>query len=118
MKALIAVLVLAASLSQASAAGCDPVRAYTCSGIIRGTNISYYVSFEEMMKVLGGQNGLTYDESQGFGEETNCKIPTGAGSAKIKFLESDDFLTGKILASVKTSHGWAKVICEEIAGGF
>jgi hypothetical protein len=118
MKALIAVLVFAASLSQASAAGCDPVRAYTCSGMIRGTNISYYVSFEEMMKVLGGKTGLTYDETQGFGEHTNCKIPTGAGSAKIKFRKSDDFLTGKVLASVKTSQGWAKVICEELEGGF
>lgn len=117
MKAFFATLVLFVSVSQASA-DCGTVRAFTCSGMVRDTNISYYVSFEEMMKVLGGNVGLTYDESQGFGADTNCKMLTGAGSAKIKLLVSDDFMTGKVLASVKTSHGWAKVSCEELAGGF
>jgi hypothetical protein len=118
MKAFLTALIVAASVSHASAADCGTVRAFTCAGMVRDTNITYYVSFEEMMKVLGGKIGLTYDESQGFGEATNCKMLTGAGSAKIKLLESDDFMTGKVSASVKTSYGWAKVSCEELAGGF
>ena len=118
MKKLIAIALLS-SLSTAFASSCPAVRAFSCTGLTsQGDGVSYYVGFEEMMKVLGGKKGKTYDETQGFGPHTNCQIPTGRGSAVIRFDQRDDFRTGAVNAKIKTTRGMVKVFCEELVGGF
>lgn len=118
MKKLIAAFLLA-SVSQAFASDCAPVRAFSCNGLTpQGISVLYYVSFEEMMKVLGGSAAKTYDENQGFGAHTNCQMKTGSGSARIIFDDRDDFRVGSVNAKIKSSHGWVKVNCAELSGGF
>ena len=118
MKKLIAIAFLS-TLSCAFASSCPSVRAFSCTGLTsQGESVIYYVGFEEMMKVLGGQKGKTYDDTQGFGPHTNCRIPTGKGSAVIRLDARDDFTTGAVNAKIKTKRGTTKVFCEEISGGF
>lgn len=118
MKKLI-VAILLTSISQVFASDCPPVRAFSCTGLTaQGDSVAYYVSFEEMMKVLSRAEGKTYDENQGFGTHTNCQIPTGRGSAMIRFDERDDFRTGSVNAKIKTPRGMVEVYCEELRGGF
>lgn len=117
MKTLLATLLLSSNLVWA--AECPTVRAFSCPAMhASGETLSFYVGFDQMMKVLGGGVGRTYDESQGFGEHTNCAIPVGAKSSKIKLRTSDVFRTGSVSAQIEVRYGrrkvWTPVYCSEI----